>query len=337
MALRTALRVAATPDLYRRNAFRLAGNILPLGVTEVDTAGQPRRGPAARAVDEFFWFRPEAPFDGDVARADAAWEAAGTDVAHHNLAVLNHLLALDLDHEVRVGAAQWRRAYKFWLRVWRSDTFWDAYGAGAATIREELPLVLARIGAAVAVRWAERRQSDDMVKAHWQLVEYDGFPDDVRAAAREAAIGSVTAHIGTLVERANDEVRRFPRSVATIARSLNEQVAPALHVLGLASAITFSDRYHPACDAVGRQLLRYTVIYFEQTRDWNEGLKLLYLADSTASYRAASEIRAYAGVLERQRDADQQRAEPGRRIIPLPTFHLPVPDLGNLDWPSDLS
>ncbi|GAA0925647.1 hypothetical protein GCM10009557_92910 [Virgisporangium ochraceum] len=354
-ALRAALRAVATPDLYRDHMFRSADS--PTDVTPAGT-GRPRPGAATRAVAEFFWFWDGPGADdglaayraGDPARADAAWEAAGTDVAHHNLAVLNHLLALDLDHEVRVGAAQWRRAYRFWLRVWRSDPFWDAYAARAdatEVIREELRLVRAPDGASGSVRWAVRRQSDAMVEAHWQLVEYDGFPDDVRATARRAAANAVIARIGDRVDQANDAIRRTPEKLASIARSLHDAVLPAVETLRLGPP----DRHTAVRDAVAVQLLKYAVFYHEWTGDWGESLTLVYLARTLGTYRVGAKIAAYADELERERDADQRRVGvwdrefgagrhdvgPGHRVRRLPSFHRPVPDLRDLRWSRDLS
>src|SRR5437868_8517251 len=70
------------------------------------------RDPETRLVDEFFWFWPETPAAetpdealaaldrGDVAAARKRWQAVapGGGTAVHNLAVLAHLLALDLEH-----------------------------------------------------------------------------------------------------------------------------------------------------------------------------------------------------------------------------------------------
>jgi hypothetical protein len=133
-----ALRSAATVDLYRANAFRVAGlavdatpgdirrrtaelraaraldaaaptnrQALPLhpppGIEQVETAVARLRDPLSRLVDGFFWFWPDGDADpgltaltaGDVDRAEQAWDSARTPAAIHNLAVLNHALALD--------------------------------------------------------------------------------------------------------------------------------------------------------------------------------------------------------------------------------------------------
>jgi hypothetical protein len=420
--LRRALRAVATPDLYRKNSFRLAGRTVdatparwsgrpptsaaagatppsvapgpqrwpvgaprPLGpppetfgpeigalrekwslhglLSGLDAAGSPagevpRRPdtPVPRTVEEFFWCWPSAGAGtdaalaafaaGDMERADALWEAAGTDVAHHNLAVLNHMLALDADHTVRIQADRWRRSYRYWLTIWRSDAFWDLFArrvaqvghpdlgpSTAATVRDELPLLLARIGAQVALRWAERRQSDDMVRAHWQLVEYDGFPDDVRAAARRAGASSVVARIRSLVEDANRRVRELPENVAPVARALNDQVGPALRTLGLGGAENLS----AVRDAVAEQLLRYTVIYDRQTDDWTEGLRLLRLADTHAvGSDVGRRISNLERDLKRRRDEQQRRMGPGVRVLNLATYHRRLPDLGDLEFPRDL-
>src|SRR5207237_3361496 len=86
------------------------------------------RDPETRLVDEFFWFWPETSATetpdealtaldrGDVAAARKRWQAAapGAGVAVHNLAVLAHLLALDLEHR---ALASGRRLDRFLARM----------------------------------------------------------------------------------------------------------------------------------------------------------------------------------------------------------------------------
>jgi hypothetical protein len=337
----SALRAAATPDLYRSRQRR-------------------RNDPAADTVDDFFRLWPEQPgggrdagmaaFEaGDPERADAVWEAAGTEVAHHNLAVLNHMLALDADDAVRVAAAKWRRSYKYWRTVWLSPAFWHLYAARlagpgepaadretaretgrqtAATIREQLPLVLAGIGARVALRWAERRQPAEMVQAHWQLVEYDGFPENVRAKARLAGADAVVALTRARLAHADGVARRSPWSGASVGREVREKVVPALDLLARVR-VKGAD---PVRDEVAEHLLRWTAGYVEATGNFVEGLRVLHMArDLSPGYEVGHRIDILTDDLKRQRT---QAERPGTSIVEMMTFgDGPVYGVG---WPPHL-
>src|SRR5262245_1044715 len=115
------------------------------------------RDPETRLLDEFLWFWPatfgegkndpalQALQQGNLDDAGKAWQLAerqseGSDVARHNLAVLNHLLALDTEHTVAVNgvtdpakkADQLRKLSEYWSTSfgrWRSvlddERFWE--------------------------------------------------------------------------------------------------------------------------------------------------------------------------------------------------------------------
>ena len=328
MELIAALRAAATPDLYRDRRKR-------------------RNDP----VDDFFRLWPEQPgggrdagmaaFEaGDPERADTVWDAAGTDVAHHNLAVLNHMLALDADHAVRVAAAKWRRSYRYWRTIWRSDAFWDLYATRAAgrgeaaaretatTVREQLPLVLAGIGARVALRWAERRQSAEMVQAHWQLVEYDGFPEEVRVAARKAGADAIVALTRARLAHADGVARLSPRSGVSVARAVRDKVGPALDLLARVR-VKGAD---PVVDEVAEHMLRWTTAYVEATGNFVEGLRVLHMADDLwPGYEVRHRIGVLTDDLKRRR---AQAERPGTSIVEMTTFG-DGPTYG-VGWPPDL-
>jgi hypothetical protein len=225
------------PELYRLNAFRVAG--LPVDATMRDIsrhteklkmmgklgtgahradgflsldpapdadamreAMQRLRDPERRLVDEFFWFWPHdlgksrndgalaALARGDVQEAAEIWmeqEKAGSEsgVSTHNLAVLAHAAALDLEHAARSGrlAAEkagqrglyWQQASHRWKRLLDQEGFWSRLASRirelddprlttgtARRIRASLPLALLSINAELAVRAAERGDNDEM-------------------------------------------------------------------------------------------------------------------------------------------------------------------------------
>ena len=116
----TGLHVDATPAEVRRSASQLraahalgvdappTGQALPLIPAPshelVEQALARLRDPVSQVFDMFFWFWPgndaaaAALAAGDLDGAERAWDADGSAAASHNLAVLNHLLALDAEH-----------------------------------------------------------------------------------------------------------------------------------------------------------------------------------------------------------------------------------------------
>ncbi|MFH1498691.1 MAG: hypothetical protein ABII82_12800 [Verrucomicrobiota bacterium] len=146
--------------------------------------------PMRRLLDEFFWFWPlsypnsgdDAALDslmsGDTAAATAAWSEAagrGDTAGWHNLAVYQHLLALEWLDSTEVDAetarALWRDATAYWQRVLADDGAWSRVAgrieaindpqlpvSAAGLLREALPSVLARINALAAARLAARGQ-----------------------------------------------------------------------------------------------------------------------------------------------------------------------------------
>lgn len=336
-----ALRAAASPNLYRDNAFRLAGfpvdavpnearrratearaeqvlgetpqaqGLLPLSpaadAQQVEQALLRLREPVSALIDSFFWFWPTDPglgrdpgllalAAGDVERAEAAWEAAGTVVARHNLAILNHALALDDEHDgkplPKSGAPlRWRRAYQHWLSVWQSDAFWNRFADRVAwldhpesgpltvsTFRQQLPSLLASISVVVGLRCLERGLSEEAVMVHWRLAGYQGFPAEARAEAVRAATDSIVARLRSRIEQTAREVRERPGDVPAVAEQLHHQAGPLLRTLALSGAAD-ADGMH---DTVARQLLECASVFHQQAGDVQRTLAVLRLAQQTA-------------------------------------------------------
>jgi hypothetical protein len=182
----TALFAAATPDLYRQNAFRTtglpvtvsmrdvqrrvqelsmakrlglpvqqtSGGYLPLrpapAEEDVGRAVKRLQDPETRLIDEFFWFWPRdlgAPEDealrllkeGRLKEACDTWtrleqEGSQARVSTHNLAVLCHMAALDLEYQADQGRladedtrnrqTYWCLAYKRWKDLLSEEWFW---------------------------------------------------------------------------------------------------------------------------------------------------------------------------------------------------------------------
>lgn len=168
------------------------------------------RDPEQRLVDEFFWFWPQQPGEsrddealqslarGEVAEAEKLWQAqsdsASGGVARHNLAVLNHLMALDLEAQPlneeqrqRLNDS-WRNAGRLWATLIVHDgSVWARLTERAlelddpritaqtvARLRASLPLALVMINGQLAISAAERGQPEDAAR-HQRLIADSGF------------------------------------------------------------------------------------------------------------------------------------------------------------------
>jgi hypothetical protein len=185
------------------------------------------RDPEVRLLDEFFWFWPQR-FDGpaeelalgalahgNVAAARRLWQDAlqptPQPAALHNLAVLAHLMALDLEHRAqesqtpldsftaRLRDQSWAAAFQHWAALLKLEEFWQRLRARivqlaepqltpdlADAMRAELPLTLLSINAQLAVAAAARGHAEE-ANRHRQIVCGSGLDDiDIEQALRRA-------------------------------------------------------------------------------------------------------------------------------------------------------
>ncbi|HYT94669.1 MAG TPA: hypothetical protein VEL76_38490 [Gemmataceae bacterium] len=215
-----------------------AAGLLPLtppaDLAAVREAVERLREPEKRFFDEFFWFWPAANDPalpalarGDFSAARTAWQtAAGPDaagaVARHNLAVLMHVLALDL--ECIAGEAQptssvraeqrdrcWAEALLAWKALLEQGEFWELVKERIRTrnepqlktdlafhFREHLPVALLGINAQLALRAAERGAAADMAR-HKDILSRAGF-DTAASTAVRLALKPIRARIQRLCQ-----------------------------------------------------------------------------------------------------------------------------------------
>jgi len=177
--------------------------------------------PEKRLIDEFFWFWPNRLgqsrnddvlallADGHIDNASQRWLIMEQDseslVSMHNLAVLYHCLALDIEaaafiraltyEEVSRANRYWDLAFKRWKIVLDHEPFWSRLSARirafddprlttglARRMRECLPLALLSINADLAVRFAE---AGDMAGAKRQLAVMSSWDLEAAGAGRE--------------------------------------------------------------------------------------------------------------------------------------------------------
>jgi hypothetical protein len=328
--LRNAFRIsglpvdASTGDLRRRaqqvravqalgGAPATAGPLPPSPAPDLDAVLQALsrlRDPLTRLVDEFFWFWPDPEGDpgldaltaGRVDDAESRWQRveSRSPYALHNLAVFNHVLAIDDElaqpQRKLVGAPRrWREAYRYWIDAWRGDEHWAVFGervrrAGhpglgdrvVSALRERLPLVLASINATIAADSMERGRDEESSQVHWRMAAHHHLPPQLRARALRAATDPLLSRIRTHGDRALAVTLENARAAPAAAERLHDRAAPLLRMVSLSSAPD-ADNIH---DEVARTLLKLAFEYHRATDDWGATLQILRWAQNVARGRA---------------------------------------------------
>jgi hypothetical protein len=185
----------------------------------IRSAGQRLHNLQARLVDELFWFWPlnrnslggdmalSLLQKGDVAGAYHLWSTISSDhqdwpLANHNLAVLYHALALDLDmttNGTRSASKKqtarldqyWRRALKYWAITASNEATWTYLLSRAIDIddprltsgfvrrlRRSLPAAILTISIGLAIRAAKRGDAEQAGQ-HLVYVRKSGFDLDL--------------------------------------------------------------------------------------------------------------------------------------------------------------
>jgi hypothetical protein len=301
---------------------------IPLSSDAVRTAVERLRDPESRLIEEFFWFWPmtfgqsaadpalEALSRGDSEAARSYWWDRATEpsgprgVAYHNLAVLGHVRALDLEcrtngqalDEVQVSIRDscWLEAYGHWRELVGDDGFWEALAERyrqlhepqvgpetARRLRAALPAALASVSAQLALRAAEAGLTDDAAR-HLALGAGSGFDlETIEAAFRQASepiwerLKLMCQNLDTQaeadVEHADEAARRFAAEAGAMLTVL-DRALPAKHRLREA-----------AHDEVALSILGCQIRYANRTHNWPTSLELLTAAYPMARSASARE------------------------------------------------
>lgn len=175
----------------------------------------------SRLVDEFFWFWPlgrisgpdgDLGFEllrrGDVSGAHKYWSGVGRDKhdwfkANHNLAVLYHALALDIEHTAESQTDQlgsgiqtlrekyWQMALRYWLSTVADEALWVHMASRAeklddprltpdfiGRLRQSLPAAISSISVDLTVHAAKRGDAGQ-AKRHMAYIRESGFDPEL--------------------------------------------------------------------------------------------------------------------------------------------------------------
>jgi hypothetical protein len=302
-----------------------AGGALPLvpppGADATRAALQRLHDPVRRLVDELFWFWPH-----ELGRSagDAALLALGrqdvqvaldtwlrqesyqseSNVSVHNLAVLFHTQALDLEgaaatrdltaDERKKRDQCWRETGRRWKRLLGQEGFWSRLSARIRDLqdprlttgtsrrfRESLPLALLSISAHLAVEAAERGAYED-AKRHTQIMREWGFEATAVEEALRRATQPLRRRIMDLCQHAREQGKDDARHANVAACNLLEQTAPMLKALDCVLPEGHATR-EAAHDEVALGAFSPVIDYGNETEDWVETRRLLDLVRAAAA------------------------------------------------------
>lgn len=293
----------------------------------VREAVQRLRDPERRLIDEFFWFWPEqaggsaadasilALSRGDLGAARGCWaqwlrNPASASVALHNLAILSHVSALDLEWSKTQGNwppgseklrdDSWRDAFEGWAILVREQAIWGYLAerirqlddprltyAAAKQVRAALPIAVCSISALLAVQAAERGDLDEAARCVG-LLQGARFDRSVVDNALHRAFAPVREGVALICKLANSEASACPQQANETARGLLEHGLPRLSVLD-----ALLPEGHPSRDGAHDEVALATfdclLEYSRATSNWKAVAEIHVVAQRLAAGRTARE------------------------------------------------
>lgn len=319
LALSQATGLTAPPGPCRALPLLDASDI-----SAVDDAIQALHDPEQRLLYELFWFWPQeagqsrddralqALAQGQVAEAMAIWQSQQeqdgvTNIPLHNLAVLTHALALDLEHTATrqsLTEAQsadltryWEQALGLWRALLAADPFWEQFAQRAAGlgdprltasavahIRQTLPAALLSINAQLAISAARanelsraRQQVDRLRNAGFEAASVDQVLRQASAPLRQ--------QINAQAAAAEREADGAPQRGAEVTQRLLDQSRPLLATVDLLLPWGHSSRTQ-VHDEVAQRALNCLIPFGNRTEQWRVVQPLLTSVQEVAEGNA---------------------------------------------------
>ena len=297
--------------------------ILPLrpppDVDALRKAGQRIQDPEMRLMDELFWFwavDAASPNDdagivhlknGEIAAAEALWTKhtklkPHAAAAAHNIAVLNHVLALDAELDASTGGtaaqnggrdARWTAALTHWAECWDSDDLWASLTARVRELddprlttglvrrlRASLPSAMVRMLVKMAVAAARAGRTEDALR-YLSYLRSTGLSQGLQQNLFDAELSALTDSIVDTCSGVAAAAKSDPVKAHQVATTLLDNVAPRLSVLRAAVDSTHHFR-QVAGDAVANAVLGAVRVYGREQGSWSDCLDLLAKALSFA-------------------------------------------------------
>jgi len=295
-----------------------SGSFLPLdadnGTDARRQAQQRLLDPELRFIDELFWIWPlsrdfsaendsalAAIGHNDPSQALSIWErheAQGSEanVSTHNLAVIYHAMALDLERletEGKVVSEQqlqhkrsyWQQAFSRWKILLSAEGFWQRVqervrelddprltNATADRMREGLPKALLLINAVLAVESAETGDHKDLA-FHLKVIRQSGFDNRVAQEAIQRAISPIRDRIKAMCLHSIEEISDSPERGNELASDLIRNTSPLVKTLDrfLAKGNSTRESTH---DEVALQVRSCLITFVNHTDEWREASRI---------------------------------------------------------------
>jgi WD40 repeat protein/formylglycine-generating enzyme required for sulfatase activity len=344
-----------------------AGRAFPLekGVDEyaIRNAMERLRDPEQRFIDEFFWFWPHelgngrndeallALREGNIEEAVQVWtDIANTytaeNVSIHNMAVLSHLQALDLEEQAKSSPLSeiqlkrlgifWKQTYKRWKMLLDHQGFWKRLEARVSEfgdprldvntveeMRRMLPLALLTITANLAIQ-ASLRNDQASLERLIQVMRNSGLENYQIDDSFIRALEPFREQVRNFCKNAKEQADSNPARANKPAWGLLEQCKPILKTIDqfLPKESAFRMTLH---DEVGLRGLECTIAFGNKTEGWKEELRLL------EAYLAITEGQSARGRIEENIKTVKNNLETGNRWCGDGYYDLPEPLLGQLE------
>jgi hypothetical protein len=325
----------------------------PPSFEDIREALQRLRDPEQRLVDEFFWFWPmewSASADDDALAAlaygqtkrsmaiwrDAINSADSRPAALHNLAVLEHISAVEADSKIGISgspsqAPHWRGVYQLWGGVLRERAIWTILNERVLVLddprltptfvsefRESLPNTLLAVSVALARRSAERGENRE-AGIHSAAIRESGFQAHIVEGSLKRLIEPESTRITTICDTATANAQKDARSGAAAAAGVLEQGgAPLASVDALLPA--GDPKREDLHDRVADAALSCLVRYGNATKDWKRVIPIAeaigrVAGTSSVQERVAANLETAKNNLElntcwycKERPSDEERA-----------------------------
>lgn len=268
--------------------------------------------PETRLVDEFFWFWPERLKESEdealrllkenrIDDALKVWlrherEGSESRVSTHNVAVLTHVAALDIEYREAAGNASekqratrrrcWRETYRRWRRLLGDEWFWRRLNARirqmddprlttgtARRIRACLPTALLSINARLAVQAAERQDKEE-VRRQLDIMGESGCEDSLRDQVLREKLKPTLERVKTLASNLESEVQNSPAAADRAVRNYFETAWPLLATVDLVLPEGHIVR-NSLHDNVAGSARIGLITYGNKTNDWKGCLQLV--------------------------------------------------------------
>ncbi len=297
--------------------------------------------PEARLVDELFWFWPQRSGaeedrglqllrENRASDALSYWLAFEKDesvgkASTHNLAVLYHTVALDLEHaaghraltenEDRTRAVCWGRACRRWQRLIEEEGFWNRLAARAQElddprvtggtvrrIRESLTRAILLVNARSAVAAAERGNRDTAAR-HVSLMQGSGYAPSAIDGALAEALAPTRERIRMqceLLTKSDEPAARM----GALATELLERTRPHLMIVETLLPAGNATR-DAAFDEVAGTAMQCAIAFGNETEDWSACIELLEtILPVVASQSMRARVEENLEIVRKNRLAD---------------------------------